>query len=76
MTISSCTNNSKKEINEEMKTETVKDPHSFARTEEAVVKHLALDITVDFSKKTIGGKATNLALGFGRTVIKLLIKYL
>jgi leukotriene-A4 hydrolase len=34
------------------------DPHSFARPDEAVVKHLDLDITVDFDKKIISGKAT------------------
>ncbi len=34
------------------------DPHSFARPDEARVKHLDLDITVDFDKKIISGKAT------------------
>lgn len=33
------------------------DPHSFAKPNEAVVKHLDLDITVDFDKKIISGKA-------------------
>ncbi len=36
----------------------VTDPHSFAKADEAVVKHLDLDITVDFDKKIISGKAT------------------
>jgi leukotriene-A4 hydrolase len=34
------------------------DPHSFAKPEQAVVKHLDLDIAVDFDKKIISGKAT------------------
>jgi leukotriene-A4 hydrolase len=34
------------------------DPHSFAKPNEGVVKHLDLDINVDFSKKIISGKAT------------------
>jgi leukotriene-A4 hydrolase len=34
------------------------DVHSFARPNEAVVKHLSLDLTVDFDSKTLSGKAT------------------
>jgi leukotriene-A4 hydrolase len=34
------------------------DPHSFAKPSEAVVKHLHLDIAIDFDKKIISGKAT------------------
>ena len=34
------------------------DPHSFARPDEAVVKHLSLDLTVDFQNKTLSGHAT------------------
>jgi len=34
------------------------DPHSFARPDEAIIKHLDLDINVDFEKKIISGKAT------------------
>ena len=37
---------------------TTNDPHSFAKPNEAVVKHLALDLTVDFEKKTLSGSAT------------------
>lgn len=33
------------------------DPHSFAQPDEAVVKHLDLDIKVDFEKEQISGKA-------------------
>lgn len=36
----------------------INDPHSFARTEEAAIKHLDLDVTVDFDTKTISGKAS------------------
>lgn len=35
----------------------INDIHSFARPEEAVVKHLSLDLTVDFEKKILHGKA-------------------
>ena len=45
----------------------ITDYHSFAKPAEAVVKHLALDIKVDFAKKQISGKAVwaidNLAKG-------------
>jgi leukotriene-A4 hydrolase len=34
------------------------DPHSFAKPSEAVVKHLDLDLTVDFNQRIISGKAT------------------
>src|SRR5436190_4449437 len=36
----------------------VTDPHTFARPDEAVVKHLDLDITIDFEQKILSGKAT------------------
>jgi leukotriene-A4 hydrolase len=36
----------------------MQDPHSFAKPSQAVVKHLNLDIDVDFDKKIISGKAT------------------
>lgn len=36
----------------------VKDVHSYAEPEKAVVKHLHLDITVDFDTQTISGKAS------------------
>ncbi len=35
-----------------------KDPHSYARPDEAVVTHLELDIKVDFANKQILGKAS------------------
>ncbi|HET6267797.1 MAG TPA: M1 family aminopeptidase/hydrolase, partial [Acidobacteriota bacterium] len=35
----------------------VSDPHTFARPEEAVVRHLDLDLLVDFDKKVLAGKA-------------------
>lgn len=37
---------------------TLNDPHSFARPEEAVIKHLDLNLTVDFAKKILSGCAT------------------
>ena len=36
----------------------VNDPHSFAKPDEAIVKHLDLDIVVDFETKILSGKAT------------------
>jgi hypothetical protein len=36
----------------------IRDVHSFARPEEAAVKHLSLDLTVDFSSQTLAGRAT------------------
>ncbi len=36
----------------------VHDPHSYANAEDAVVRHLALDLNVDFDKKVIFGKAS------------------
>ena len=38
--------------------EPVKDPHSFANSHEVLVKHLDLDLGVDFDKKEIAGRAT------------------
>ncbi|MEO5776251.1 MAG: leukotriene A4 hydrolase C-terminal domain-containing protein [Flavobacterium sp.] len=40
------------------KQEIAKDPHSFSNPAEAVVKHLDLDIKVDFDTQTISGKAS------------------
>jgi len=34
------------------------DVHSYSRPEDAVIKHLSLSLTVDFSKKTLQGSAT------------------
>jgi len=34
------------------------DPHSFSKPGEAVVKHLNLDLTVDFNEKILSGSAT------------------
>ena len=38
--------------------EPVKDPHTFANTADVVVKHLDLDLNVDFDKKQLAGKST------------------
>ncbi len=35
-----------------------KDPHSYAQPDKAVVTHLALNLTVNFQKKVLTGKAT------------------
>ncbi|MEH0153927.1 M1 family metallopeptidase [Limibacter armeniacum] len=49
-----------KEQQEEKTEETqqVRDPHSFARPNEVVVKHLDLDLKVDFDNKVLNGVAT------------------
>jgi leukotriene-A4 hydrolase len=36
----------------------VRDPHSFARPDEARVTHVALDLSVDFEARTLSGRAT------------------
>lgn len=36
----------------------MQDPHSFSRPDDAAIKHLALDLTVDFEKKILHGSAT------------------
>jgi len=36
----------------------VRDPHSFARPEEVAVEHLQLDLTVDFTRKVLAGRAS------------------
>jgi len=38
--------------------ETVRDPHSFSHPDEVVVEHLKLDLTVDFTKKILTGRAS------------------
>jgi leukotriene-A4 hydrolase len=49
----------KKESAEKVTTvKTVKDEHTFAKPELAVVKHLDLDVKVDFDTQTISGKAS------------------
>ncbi|MEE9350198.1 MAG: M1 family metallopeptidase [Flavobacteriaceae bacterium] len=45
-------------INDDNSTRYAMDSHSFAKPNEAVAKHLDLDIKVDFSSKKIVGKAT------------------
>ncbi len=37
---------------------TMRDIHSFARPEEAIVRHLALDLDVDFAQRRLAGSAT------------------
>lgn len=50
--------NFKSSIKENDTMKYVNDAHSFAQPNDAVVKHLSLDITVDFASKTIAGYAT------------------
>lgn len=54
-----CSRKDQPQQGQPMKAETtVKDVHSFANTAEAIVKHLDLDVAVDFDKKQIAGRAT------------------
>ncbi len=51
---------------------TARDPHSFARPDEAAVKQLDLDLVVDFERKEISGRATlELAVAAGATEVVL-----
>src|SRR5436190_9996181 len=51
--LQSCTSpNTKHQTSNSMK-----DPHSFSNPDEAVVKHLTLNLTVDFNKKILSGTA-------------------
>ena len=36
----------------------MRDVHSFARPDEAAVRHLTLNLTVDFERKQLAGSAT------------------
>src|SRR6185295_5853087 len=38
--------------------ESVQDPHSYSRPQEAVVEHLKLDLTVDFQARRLTGRAS------------------
>jgi leukotriene-A4 hydrolase len=55
LSIASCKSNSTNTKEENMSR---KDVHSFARPLEAVVRHLDLDLTVDFDNKQLRGTAT------------------
>ena len=41
----------------ETKKNIVHDPHTYAKPEDAVIRHLNLDLSVDFEKKVLTGKA-------------------
>lgn len=52
--LNSCTS-----PNSELRTpDSMKDPHSFSQPDEAIVRHLSLNLTVDFEKKILSGTAT------------------
>ncbi|ELR72928.1 Aminopeptidase [Fulvivirga imtechensis AK7] len=53
--ISACQSEKKDEPTSDMK---IEDPHSYARPQESVVKHLAWDAKVDFDTRKITAKAT------------------
>lgn len=58
--LAACTPGNKSEPKQDEKSENdmkIIDPHSFAKTNDAVVKHLSLKANVDFETKTITGEA-------------------
>src|SRR5690349_23749672 len=50
----------------------VRDPHSYARPEEARVEHIGLDLTVDFATKKLDGTA-NLRIRKQQGATKLML---
>ncbi len=56
-TIFSCNRSNQKAESENYTTMTIKDSHSFAKPEMAIIQHLDWNARVDFSKKIITGKA-------------------
>lgn len=73
----SCGEDSKKETKTEKASITYADElHSFAQPNKAVIKHLDLDIGVDFSNNRISGKATYTIQNNNSKAIVLDAKYL
>jgi aminopeptidase N len=58
LSIAFATSCQKKETTVVTKNQWIKDAHTFSKPNEAVVKHLDLDINVDFDTQTISGKAS------------------
>jgi aminopeptidase N len=58
LSIAFATSCQKKEATVATKNQWIKDAHTFSKPNEAVVKHLDLDINVDFDTQTISGKAS------------------
>jgi len=61
ITLVSCNTKEKKSINQQSNQQTnmqIIDPHSFAKTNEAVVKHLSWKAKIDFDSKIISATAT------------------
>ncbi|MEO8087334.1 MAG: M1 family metallopeptidase [Bacteroidota bacterium] len=57
--IAGCNSKTRESTNSTINSEMItNDPHSFAKPNEAVVKHLDLNLTVDFEKKILSGSAT------------------
>lgn len=52
-----CTDKTDTAVNNSPMQDTVTDVHSYARPQEAVVRHLSLDLKVDFNLKTLSGTA-------------------
>ncbi len=54
---SACVGNDQN-LKQEAQMNTTSDVHSFSKPQEAVMKHLSLDLNVDFKSKTLAGTAT------------------
>src|SRR5690606_34571457 len=58
LAFAACTSKDTGKIETKKLTAQANDPHSFAKPAEAVVKHLDLDLIVDFELRQISGTAT------------------
>ena len=58
VTLVNCKNDQKKSVFEKNESTPPMDQHSYARPEAAVIKHLSLDLAVDFSSKKLSGTAS------------------
>jgi aminopeptidase N len=56
--LSVACNPADEDLTQETGMTTATDPHSFSRPEEVVVRHLALDLAVDFASRTLSGRAS------------------
>lgn len=56
-TLLACSGKKPQEQEKKMETKVTRDPHSYARPQEAVIQHLDLDLAVDFDKHILKGYA-------------------
>ena len=58
LTLNSCKNDHKTSVLENTESTTPMDQHTYAKPASAVIKHLSLDLFVDFSSKKLSGTAS------------------